>query len=308
MFAAMSGAQSFSSLVLLALAYAVFWHATLPLFETLTLDHLAQTGSDYPRIRLWGSVGFVLAVLVLGPVFDLIQIDWLPLIVCVLIGGLLISAFRVPDRRHDRAAIVVDARLLDVLRRPTVVALILICFLSQLSFAPYYGFFSIYLEQHDYSRSETGFLWALGVLAEIGVFLVTGRLIRHWGARRVMLVAMASTAVRWLCLPLTVDWLPGLIVLQCLHLSSFGLYHAAAIYFIHREFRGGLHARGQALYSAASFGAGGAVGSYIAGRLWDSWSADAVFFMAGCAGMLGWAVGAAYLDRSSPDRAPLASI
>ena len=58
---------NFAAVAALMLAYSVFWHALLPQFEVVSLNHVAASGADYSRIRMWGSVGFVFAVLSLGP-------------------------------------------------------------------------------------------------------------------------------------------------------------------------------------------------------------------------------------------------
>ena len=285
-FVAISQSDGFVQLLLLTLVFALFWHAAMPLFETLTLDYLQHTGQDYTRIRLWGSVGFVLSVLLLGPVFDLISIAWLPALLIAMLLGLFLSTLRVVEPPCQPLQATEFAGLTRTLKSGPVLALLAICFLSQFSFAPYYGFFSIFLEQHGYSRSMIGGLWAWGVIAEIGVFLVTGRVLRRFGVRRVMMLAMASTALRWAALPWVVDSLPALLLLQSLHLSSFGLYHACAIALIHRHFSGGQHARGQALYSAVSFGLGGGAGALITGWAWGDWGASWVFSAAGVAGLI----------------------
>ncbi|MGH8458641.1 MAG: MFS transporter, partial [Nevskiales bacterium] len=84
--------------------------------------------------------------------------------------------------------------------------------------------------------------------------------------------------------------------------ASFGLYHAVAVHLIHRMFRGRLQGRGQALYSAVSFGAGGALGSLIAGHLWEQISPDAVYWMAAATAALGWWAAWRWLKPVEPAR------
>lgn len=299
-FALFPFAGSYVALLALTAVFAVFWHAAMPQFEVVTLDHLARTGEDYSRIRLWGSVGFVGSVTGIGFLLDRIDIAWLPWLGVMLITGMLGASLLSREAAHPAASPIPADSLWRVLRRPSVIGLLLICFLSQFSFAPYYGFFSLFLDQHGYGRGQTGLLWALGVVAEIWVFLYTGRLFARFGVRRVMMFAMACTALRWLGLPLFVDCVPVLVLLQVLHFASFGLYHASAIACIQREFPGRLHGRGQALYSAVSFGAGGAIGSYVAGSLWDGIGPDAVFTIAGAAGLVALLVSAWLLRRDAP--------
>lgn len=299
-FAAMALAPSLHWMLLGLLAYAVFWHACLPLFETVALDHIARTGIAYTRVRLWGSVGFVLTVVLLGWLLQSHGIAWLPLLIVLMMLLMGLAAWFTPAPTRAAVPAVAGQNLKGTLRQPAVLALLAICFLSQLSFAPYYGFFSVYLEDAGYSHAAIGALWAWGVVAEIIVFLRTGQLLARFGARWIMIAAMLSTALRWGALPASVDSAVALLLLQTLHFASFGLYHAAAITLIQRHFPGGLRARGQALYSAVSFGLGGALGGYLSGWLWLRIDPDGVYWLAGVAGAVGILIAYALpRDRSS---------
>jgi PPP family 3-phenylpropionic acid transporter len=279
--------HGFAALVALHVAYAVFWNVALPAFDVVTLNHLARTGREYTRIRLWGSVGFVVSVAALGPLLQATGIEPLPWIIVLGMLGLVLLSLRIPDVHDLRSTEGFTSGFLEVALRPPVLALLAACFLSALSFAPFYGFFSIYLEDHHYSRTVIGGLWALGVLAEVTVFLVTARIIRHYGARPVLVFALATTALRWTLLAWFVDS-PTLLVLgQLLHFSSFGLYHAVSVHFIHELFPGRLQGRGQALLAACSFGLGGSVGSYLGGYGWEHFGPQAVYLAAAAAAALG---------------------
>ncbi len=285
--------SSFAGLVALHVAYAIFWNAALPAFEVVTLNQLARTGLDYARIRLWGSVGFIAAVAVLGPLFEVVDLELLPWIVVAMMLVMAGLATRVPDRRDLRPHAQDAQGLWQVLRRPAVIALFVCCFCSQLSFAPFYTFFSLFLEQHDYQRGVIGVLWALGVLAEVVVFLITGRLIDRFGPRRVLIFALVTTVVRWLMLAALVESVLWVGVGQLLHFSSFGLYHAVTVHFVYQMFPGRLQGRGQALLVACSFGLGGAIGSSLGGYVWEGIGAEAVYHLAAAVAAVG--VVAAYL-------------
>jgi PPP family 3-phenylpropionic acid transporter len=270
--------------------YSIFWHALLSQFEVVALMHLLPYRGDYSRVRLWGSVGFVAAVLGLGPILDAFGILPLPWLVCVMFGAMAVSAWLVPEVPVPATAHTDSVPVLQVLKRPAVQALLLACLLSQLSFAPYYNFFTLFLERHHYTRGMAGFLWALAVVAEIGLFLVMGRLIAAFGSRRLMLAVLAATAARWALTPLLVDSLPLLILLQLSHALTFGAYHALAVYYVQRYFPGSMQGRGQAFYNAAAYGVGGAVGSLGSGYLWQHVSPEAVFYAAALAALAGWLI------------------
>ncbi len=270
------------------LAYSIFWHALLPQFEAVALSHLQAYRGEYSRVRLWGSVGFVAAVLGLGPILDASGILPLPWLVAAMFAAMAVSAWLVPEVPAPAHAGGEPVPVLAVLKRPWVLALLGACLLSQLSFAPYYNFFTLFLDRHGYARGTAGLLWALAVLAEIGLFLVMGRLISAFGARKLMLTVLAATGARWLLTAWLVDSLPLLVLLQLTHALTFGAYHSLAVYYVQQYFPGSMQGRGQAFYNAAAYGVGGSLGSLGSGYLWEHLSPEAVFVAAGLAALLGW--------------------
>ena len=170
--------------------------------------------------------------------------------------------------------------------------MLLVCFLMQASHGPYYTFFSIYLQDHGYGGLAIGALWALGVIAEIGVFLAMHRLLPRFGARPLLLASLGLTALRWVMIAELVDHPALLLLAQVLHAASFGLYHAVAISLIDRFFTGSHQGRGQAFYSSLSFGAGQAVGSFGSGLLWGAIGGAATFVAGGVVAAAAFAVAA----------------
>lgn len=261
-------------------AFSFFWNAILPQFEATTMRTLGRDAHRYALVRLWGSVGFIVAVALLGWAFDHIDISWLPWIVLGIFAALWLATLwvREPARNLEQDNNV--PALLAVLKRPEVIALFLACFFMQASHGPYYAFFTLYLEEAGFSRAVAGQLWALGVAAEVVLFLLMPRLILRFGAWFLVSVALVLTTLRWGLLAAIPDSLPMLLFIQALHAASYGVYHAAAISLIHYFFPGRLQGRGQALYSSLAFGLGGATGSLVAGYLWDGISPASVYVFA----------------------------
>ncbi|VAW77049.1 Nucleoside:H+ symporter:Major facilitator superfamily, partial [hydrothermal vent metagenome] len=241
--------------------------------------------------RLWGSIGFIITVSSLGVLFDYTGTGSLPLILVLLFTAIWLSSLAVPEHAAGHQSLNHEP-LLKVLKRPAVLSLLLVCFLIQASHGPYYTFYSLYLTDHGYSESSIGQLWALGVVAEIGVFLRMHHWLPRFGARRLLLAATALTAVRWLLLALFVEQALVMVFVQTLHAASFGVYHAVAIHLVHRLFVGRHQGRGQALYSSLIFGAGGAIGSLTAGYLWAGFGAQWMYAGAALtallAGVVAW--------------------
>ena len=281
--------------------FSFFWNAELPQFEANTMNHLGKDTHKYSVIRLWGSMGFVLSVVGVGILLDSYELTLVPQVMVVLFVAIAISSFLVPEKNTHRH-LHNDGPIIQVLKQPVVLALLVVCFLAQLSHGPYYTFYSIFLKQHNYDNSTLGWLWALGVIAEIIVFLYMHRLMPRFGARNLLLVALLVTALRWYLIGHYVDNIVVILFSQCLHAASFGLYHAVTIEMFHRLFKGRHQGRGQALYSSISFGAGGAVGSYISGQYWDQAGATTIFNVAAVVALVAFLIAWKYIHFPSLDK------
>jgi PPP family 3-phenylpropionic acid transporter len=275
--------ESFWPILLSMLAFSFFWNASLPQFEVVTLGQLGEDRHRYSQIRLWGSLGFILTVVALGAAFQRLDISTLPFFLLLLFFAIWLSTLRVADSGDSEPS---SSSILKVLRQPSVIALLLTCFFAQASHGPYYTFYSLYMESLGYSRVSIGLLWSLGVLAEVVLFFYMHRLLNVRSASFWLVVALGLTSLRWVLMGLFSDSTIIVLLSQCLHAASFGLFHAAAIHQIHAFFPRH-HGRGQALYSAASFGAGGAVGSLFAGSLWETLSPTHTFMVAALIAFIG---------------------
>jgi len=267
--------------------FAFFWNATLPQVEATTLNHLGEETQRYSRIRLWGSIGFIASVAGLGPFLDRDGPALLPTVLFLLLVAISCSSFLVPEREAPRWS-KEYVSLAAVLKRPEVLGLIVVCFLMQASHGPYYTFFSIYMQEHHYSRSVIGQLWAIGVIAEVGVFTVMHRLVPRFGLRRLLLASLLFAVVRWCLIAQGVESIALMLLAQVLHAATFGVYHSSAIQLIHKYFVGPHQGRGQALYSSLSFGAGGAFGSLYSGYTWQELGAGGTYMIASVIAALAW--------------------
>ncbi|MCK6413520.1 MAG: MFS transporter [Azonexus sp.] len=277
-------------LMLVAMAVlAFFWSAALPLVESLTFDHLREERGRYSRIRLWGSIGFIVAVLATGALLDHVPASGVLWVCAAILLGILVCALGLPEVGSlpgGRAPVAVG----EILRQPRVRFLLAACFAMSVAHGPFYVFFSIHLAEHGYDRSATGVLWSLGVLAEIAVFMAMARLGRRYSLRTILRVAFAAAVLRFLLMGWGMDSLALAVVVQLLHGLTFGAYHAAAITAINLWFPGSAQARGQALYSSLSFGAGGLLGALISGYTWSAWGAGWTFSLAALAALAGYAL------------------
>jgi len=274
--------------MLLAMALlAFFWSAALPLVETLTFDHLRDERGRYSRIRLWGSVGFIIAVMLTGALLDVappVGVLW----VCWgILLGILALALVVPEA--PLVAHPPDGQAIgDILRQPRVRALMAACFAMSAAHGAFYVFYSIHLAGYGYSKTEVGSLWALGVLAEIAVFMLMARLSLRFSLRAILLASFAAAVLRFLLMGWGVESVAIMVLVQLMHGLTFGAYHASAIAAVNAWFPGRAQARGQALYSSLSFGAGGLLGALISGYTWESLGAGWTFTLSAVFGGIGF--------------------
>jgi len=279
---------SFLWICAVVLAAGFFLSAALPLVEATTLTHLGEHTGRYGAIRLWGSIGYIVAVVGVGYALDFLEVRALLWIVAASLFGTLVFATLVPETRHTDAT--ADGEPIGhILRRPAVIALISACTLMAVAHGPYYTFYSIHLVDHGYSTGLTGWLWALGVICEIAIFLWLPRLYGAFTLRAILIASFALAAVRFLLIGWGAGSLALLLVAQVLHAASFGSFHAAAIGVVHQLFRGRHQARGQAIYGSLTFGVGGTLGALASGALWNPAGAGITFSAAAAcafAGML----------------------
>ena len=275
--------EGFWGMFLMMVLVSFFWSGALPLVEANTLTHLGERSDRYGRIRLWGSIGFILMVIGVGDLLGHQPVSVLPWVILALLFGTVLTARFMPEAvlRHNDAETVPLGQLL---RRPKVVALFAAAILMAAAHGPYYTFFTVHLVNTGYSTSAAGWLWALGVILEIGIFLIMPKVFARIRVETVLLVTLMAAVLRFILIGWWVDVTALLLFAQVLHALTFGAYHAAAMALIHRWFRGRVQARGQALYNSIAFGIGGSLGSLYSGAVWDAWGAGVTFSVAaGCA-------------------------
>ena len=264
--------NDFFALALVIFAYSFFWNAVLAQFEAVTLQYLDVQAERYSRIRLWGSVGFILAVCGVGWLFDRWGVTaFAPTVMCAFLA-IFVSSWLVPEPAGAGALRKVkDAGSFwrSVMTQQGI-AFFSICFLMVLSHRPYYTFFTLLMEQQGYRHAVIGALWSLGVAAEVVLFWFMHRLLPHWGLRGLLLTSIWLTALRWLLLACVPDWFGVMLFSQCLHAFSFAVFHSVAIETVRRWFSVSQSGQAQAFYSAVSFGAGNALGALVSGALWAS--------------------------------------
>jgi len=285
-------AHTFLEVGAVMMGFSFFWYATLPPLEASTL---AFHGDRYGHVRLWGSIGFIVVVLSLGPVLDRYGAAVVVPVIALLLLGLWLSTLGLPRLTKvtgETARLTVKAGL-----APFLIA----CFLMQLSYGPYYTFYSVYLAHYGYSKAAIGGLWALGVVCEVLVFWQASRLFARFRERSLFGFTFALAILRWVMIALFPRSWPLLALAQVFHAFTFGLYHAVAVRLVGAYVGVGAKARAQAFYGSAA-GAGAAAGAAISGYLWSSLGRQATFLCAAGVATLAFFVVILALPRPEQER------
>lgn len=264
----------------------------IPLSEAAVAHHLhTSQGIDaarYGRVRMWGSVGFIVSVTLFGAVLQTVGIAAFPGVVALMYGLLLMAALRLPATRAEAAHDEPAPPVLPLLRQPEVAWFFASVFFVVLAHTSLYAFLSLYLVSLGYGKAAVGGLWAVSVAVEIAYFWFQGR----WVARLapygwLQLVALV-TAARFVATASGGHWPLVLIAAQLSHAITFAAHHATCITLVHRHFPGRLRGRGQALYTTLGYGVSGVIGGVGGGWLIEHHGFAAVFWAATGAALLGW--------------------
>ena len=264
----------------------------MPLSEATLARHLSRGGAldagRYGRVRVWGSIGFIVAVLVFGLGLERAGIGWFPWLAAAMWALLLVVALRLPEAGDAAGASGQTTSAIAVLRQPAVAWFFASIFFTVLAHTALYAFFSLHLDASGFGKTTVGLLWAVSVAAEIVFFWFQGRLFGRLDPHAWLQWAAAGAVLRFVLTALFGTSLVVLVVAQAMHALTFAAQHAACIALVTRHFPGALRTRGQALYSVLGYGLSGVIGGVGGGWLSLRWGYAAVFGAAAVAAAVGW--------------------
>ncbi len=280
-----------SALALFAVmaCFGLFYNAVMPQFEAMTLAALGPRSADYGRIRVWGSVGFLLVASSYGWVLDRLGNASFPWIVLPLFALMAAAAWpHRNDRPPEHLDTVEDAE--HLWKRPGVRRFLLVALLMQMGFGAFYVFYTLHLQANGHSGTAIGALWGTGVLIEIMMFWQAPRLIERFGAQPLLAFCMGVTVLRWVVTALFASHLAVMFAAQLLHAFSFAIFHACCMRQMSEFFPGKRAAAGQSLLYGFSSGVGGVLGAGMSALLWEWGGGRAAFLAGAAAAALAWLV------------------
>ncbi len=263
--------------------------AVIPISESALAQLVSPDGAldtrRYGRVRVWGSVGFVVAVMLSGFALERLGVNWFPALVVALLLGLMFAVWRLPAVAEPPHAADAPQGALSVLREPVVAWFFAGVFLTVLAHTSLYAFFSLYLDSLGYSKSAVGLIWAVGVAIEVLWFWFQSRWVHGLTMHGWLVLAALVTALRLAAVALFggIAWV--LVLTQFTHAVTFAAQHTACIAVINQHFPGRLRGRGQALYAVLGYGASGVVGGVAGGAMSEALGFAAVFWAASAAAL-----------------------
>ncbi len=256
----------------------------VPISEAVLSQHVSHEGQvdigRYGRVRLWGSVGFVVVGTISGFVLELNGVEHFPLLCTVVLALLLLAAFQLPPPSEPTLTEPVIKGALAVLREPVVAWFFAGTFLTVLAHTSLYAFYSLYLASLGYGKGAIGLLWSAGVAIEVAWFAFQGRWVKRLPVHGWLALAAAVSALRFAAIAAFASHAAVLVFAQILHAVTFAAQHSACIAVISRHFPGRLRSRGQALYTVLGYGASGVLGGVAGGALSERFGFAAVFWAA----------------------------
>ncbi|WP_288399823.1 3-phenylpropionate MFS transporter [uncultured Serratia sp.] len=271
-------------LMLVIAGFNLFFSPLVPLTDALAGTWQKQIRMDYGRVRLWGSLAFVIGSALTGQLVavwghNAILYSLIFSVLAMLLGMLLKPS--VMPQGEARTHSDTERSLWALLKEGPVWRFLLCVTLLQGAHAGYYSFGSIYWQEAGYSASTIGYLWSLGVVAEVIIFASSNVLFRRWNARNLLLLSACCGVLRWSVMAYSTE-LGWLLLIQILHCGTFTVCHLAAMRFIAAR-QGQEVIRLQAVYSALAMGGGIAVMTVIAGFLFEHWQGGVFWVMAAVA-------------------------
>jgi MFS transporter, PPP family, 3-phenylpropionic acid transporter len=264
--------------------------AMMPMSEA-ALAHLVSQGGAfdarrYGRVRLWGSLGFLITVVAAGWWFERFGMVHFPAWTAVTLLAVVVSVWLLPDTKEPTHQAQAHPDIRPVLRLPAVRWFFAAVFFHVLAHIFIYVFFSLYLDSLGYSKAVIGLLWAVSVVIEIGWFFTQGRWLPKLPLTSWLVLAAVLMAFRMaLTAGLPLVW-PLLLLAQAMHAITFAAHHTVCIALLSHHFPGRLRGRGQALYTVIGYGLPGVIGGLGGGLLSSALGLSSVFWLSSVCGLV----------------------
>jgi MFS transporter, PPP family, 3-phenylpropionic acid transporter len=288
---AISQASTFWTLFLTSVPFAIAVASIMPLTETIAVAGVRAAGHDYGRMRLWGSLTFLVSTVGAGLLYDRYGAGvgiWVVVGACALNAGAALLLPKVDVSKVDAAAPDAQAGaqtpMLGLLTLPVFAAFLIAVGSIHGAHAAFYTFGALHLKGQGMSGGMFGMLWAISVFAEMALFAYSNQIVARIGPTRLLMAGGVASLIRWGAMSLDPP-LGVLVVLQGLHALTYGAAHLGAIHFIARAVPTHGAGTAQALYSAIGSGLITGLATLAAGHLYPTLAGKTFLAMAVLSGI-----------------------
>ena len=264
--------------------FVMFLHtsAMMPMSEAAMAHLVSRDGAfdagRYGRVRLWGSLGFLLTVFLAGAWFEHFGMGHFPAWTVLSLLAVVASSWLLPDLKEAVHAHEKKQPVLPILKKRPVQWFFASVFFHVLAHMGIYVFFSLYLDSLGYSKTVIGLLWGVSVLVEIAWFFTQSRWLPALSPAAWLLLCAAVAVLRMAITASSAAVWPLLLLAQCLHALTFAAHHSMCITLLSQYFPGSLRGRGQALYTVMGYGFPGVLGGLAGGALSARFGLGSVFW------------------------------
>lgn len=273
--------NAFLAYIIVTILLSIFRNPIMPIVDSTTLAYVMKHGGSYSGIRVWGSVGFIFATIVLGKILDYSEVFPIESTLYAMSLFMLLSylsSLKIPVKPAEKTGIQIK-EVLSHLKDPQLTIFFLASFIHLLGMAAYHEFFGLYVKELHFNYSYIGWFTIASVVPEIILFNYSNRILSKFPPFILLTFTFFITAIRWWMLSYFHD-LFTIMLSQTFHAFSWGLFFITSISYIDHRFKDRLRTSGITLYSTIVFGLGNAVGFYLAGLISDRF--DFVFLFEAC--------------------------
>lgn len=257
-------AHTFPHLLLAVVGYAFFIGPVISLVDNAVLNLLGENRAGYGRVRMWGSFGWALAAILLGPVLERAGLAWTFYGFFIGMAAAFIAATRMPMNVAVTTRQAYTAGLGVLVRNGRFLLLLLTALVFGTSIGVLLSYQILYMEELGASRTLMTLSLAVGTISEIPFWFISARLLRRLGSARMIALALAVATARSVGMALMRDPL-WILPISLLHGPSFAMLWTAGVAEADAAAPPGLGATAQGLYSGMIFGLGGALGGFAGG-------------------------------------------
>jgi PPP family 3-phenylpropionic acid transporter len=279
------GIASFGGLLLMISLYAFFGAPTVALVDSAVLAQLGDHKERYGRVRLWGTVGYGVIAPFAGTLIGRLGLQWAFWGYAILMVGGLLLITQIPFRQSRSTGPFWGGMRILFANRPWMLFLVMV-FIAGIGNATINNYLFIYMQSLGASNTLMGFALTVSTLSEIPAMFFSDRLLRRFGARGMLIIAMTTIGLRLIGYSLTTQpWV--VLVIQLCHGLTFAAIYTAGVHFADQVASPGMKATAQGMFNGTLMGFGAAAGGLLGGILLDSFSPGGMYGFIGILVLVG---------------------